>query len=78
MKENLADNEINDANEEFERNDQNRQKELFSEVWSSEEIESSFISHEHFRINPDLHAKINNVLQKFVGSHYYHNYTSGK
>ena len=78
MKENLTDNETNDSNKDFERNDQHRYKEVVSEVWSTEEIESSFISHENFRINSDLHAKINMVLQKFVGSHYYHNYTSGK
>ena len=47
-------------------------------VWSEEDIEASFTDHENFRMNPELHGRVNRVLQKFVGSHYYHNYTSGK
>lgn len=31
-----------------------------------------------FRMNQALRDKVNAVLQEFVGSKYYHNYTSGK
>merc|ERR1719328_472271 len=53
-------------------------KELENEIWSKDEIESAFTLHENFRITPELVKRVNEVLQKFVGSHYYHNYTSGK
>ena len=49
-----------------------------NEKWSTDEIESAFTLHEKFRITPELVKRVNEVLQKFVGSHYYHNYTSGK
>lgn len=31
-----------------------------------------------FRMNEALREKVNSVLQEFVGTKYYHNYTSGK
>ena len=31
-----------------------------------------------FRMTPELRDRVNNVLKEFVGSRYYHNYTSGK
>ena len=48
------------------------------EEWNSEDIESAFKAHENFRIDSDLIENVNEVLKKFIGSHYYHNYTSGK
>ena len=48
------------------------------EEWNSEDIESAFKAHENFRIDSDLIENVNGVLKKFIGSHYYHNYTSGK
>ena len=77
-KENATENVIDEGKDDLEGKDYDGNKMIFSEVWSPEEIESSFIAHEEFRISSELREKINFVLQKFVGSHYYHNYTSGK
>ena len=49
-----------------------------NEEWTSKDIESAFKAHENFRIDSDLIENVNEVLKKFIGSHYYHNYTSGK
>lgn len=49
-----------------------------NEEWTSKDIESAFKAHENFRIDSDLIKNVNEVFKKFIGSHYYHNYTSGK
>ena len=33
---------------------------------------------EAYRITPEVRERVNKVLDMFVGSRYYHNYTSGK
>jgi len=58
--------------------DEKRKQELKNENWSFEDIETAFASHENYRITPELQKRVNEVLKKFTGSHYYHNYTSGK
>jgi len=58
--------------------DEKRKQELKNENWSIEDVETAFASHENYRITPELQKRINEVLKKFTGSHYYHNYTSGK
>jgi tRNA U38,U39,U40 pseudouridine synthase TruA len=37
-----------------------------------------FVTTLDFRMGADLRDKVNRVLRLFVGSHYFHNYTSGK
>merc|ERR1719361_2367343 len=49
-----------------------------NEESTSKDIESAFKAHENFRIDSDLIKNVNEVFKKFIGSHYYHNYTSGK
>ena len=58
--------------------DEKRKQELKNESWSIDDVETAFASHENYRITPELQKRINEVLKKFTGSHYYHNYTSGK
>lgn len=58
--------------------DEKRKQEIKNENWSIEDMETAFASHENYRITPELRTRINEVLKKFTGSHYYHNYTSGK
>ena len=58
--------------------DEKRKQELKNENWCFEDIETAFASHENYRITPELQKRVNEVLKKFTGSHYYHNYTSGK
>ena len=31
-----------------------------------------------FRMKPELREEVNKVLKEFIGTRYYHNYTSGK
>jgi tRNA U38,U39,U40 pseudouridine synthase TruA len=50
---------------------------------SSTEVDSSkpptdFLTKLDFRMSPELREKVNQVLKLNVGSHYFHNYTSGK
>ncbi len=33
---------------------------------------------EEYRIDGETRERVNEVLKKYVGSHFYHNYTSGK
>ena len=77
MEENVVKEDVSDLRHVF-VSDEQKQSEISKEKWSSDEIESAFASHESFRITPELRSRVNEVLQKFVGSHYYHNYTSGK
>lgn len=37
-----------------------------------------FVATLDFRMSSELQEKVNKVLKCFVGSHYFHNYTSGK
>jgi hypothetical protein len=37
-----------------------------------------FIVKLNYRMSPEVREKVNQVLQHFVGPHYFHNYTSGK
>ena len=37
-----------------------------------------FIVKLDYRMSPEVRGKVNQVLQHFVGPHYFHNYTSGK
>lgn len=70
--------EENECFNEQEERDKDRKLELLSKEWCLEKIESAFLAHENFRMDPQLHSRVNEVLQMFIGSHYYHNYTSGK
>lgn len=49
-----------------------------NELVMTPELEEAFKLHESFRMDEALRAKVNDILQKFVGSRYFHNYTSGK
>jgi tRNA pseudouridine38-40 synthase len=44
----------------------------------SSEIPTDFLTKLDFRMSPELREKVNQVLKLYVGSHYFHNYTSGK
>ena len=37
-----------------------------------------FITKLDYRISPEVRSKVNQVLNNFIGAHYFHNYTSGK
>ena len=77
VEENIVKEDVSDLRHVF-VSDEKKKSELSKENWSSDEIESAFASHESFRITPELRNRVNEVLRKFIGSHYYHNYTSGK
>ena len=36
------------------------------------------VATESFRLDPETREKMNKTLEKFIGVHYFHNYTSGK
>jgi len=42
-----------------------------------QELEA-FQAHEKYRVTPDVIDKTNALLAKYIGPHYYHNFTSGK
>lgn len=41
-------------------------------------IKEAYNKHEEYRITDDKISRMNNLLGKFIGSRYYHNFTSGK
>ena len=70
--------QVNSENVENSENSENVEKSENAE--KSEKVEDS----EHykvtrdFRMSEDLRKTVNETLKEFIGSHYYHNYTSGK
>ena len=42
-----------------------------------DELEA-YQAHEKYRITQDVIGKVNQLLAKYTGAHYYHNFTSGK
>ena len=82
-KENGVSKEKNDTNSESENcvnevSEKSTQSSDSSTEADSSEPPTDFLTKLDFRMSPELREKVNQVLKLYVGSHYFHNYTSGK